>query len=185
MPGFELIADRVRKMLVPMVKKFGHAQPYYYGKHYTLGGHPLDLDKIQGGPEIMKFINDNIESYWKELNYRGNPRIKHIWVNVIEPGGTVTIHDHAPIAAVGCFYVAVEENSGSLYVSHPDELLLRHQPYDEEYIKKCNYSFDHEFKPGPGTLILFPGYVRHRTGVNETAKDRVMIGFNVVAEDCD
>jgi hypothetical protein len=62
---------------------------------------------------------------------------------------------------------------------HPNEQILGRLPYYEtEESKQGRYFFDHLVKPKAGKLVLFPGWLYHKTQVNESDHERIVLGLN-------
>ena len=67
-----------------------------------------------------------------------------------------------PIA--GCVYLDVNEKMGNFVLEDPNEMLLRSQPIDNPDIIA-----EAEVIVNSGDVLMFPGYVRHRTITNKTS----------------
>ena len=175
--------QKMSRMLLPLIKSKGDQWPVCWGSVVTLTNEHIDISRVPGATEVVQFISNSIDDYWVQLGYRSKPVIKNVWANINPPGGMVHVHDHAPSALSGCFYINCESNAGDLYISHPDELLLRHQPYDSEQLRHNHFTFDYKVEVQPGSLVIWPGYLRHRSGVNESTTDRIIFGFDVQVSD--
>ena len=143
----------------------------------------LNQDLVPNIKNIFQFIDLNIKYYWQQLGYKGRPRLKYHWANVNFPDGATLMHDHAPSPLAGCFYVDVPENSGDLFLANPLEILLRYQPFEEQSIRHNEFPFDHRIEVSNGMLVMWPGYLVHRSGTNHSGKNRVLIGFDVDFEE--
>jgi ectoine hydroxylase-related dioxygenase (phytanoyl-CoA dioxygenase family) len=63
---------------------------------------------------------------------------------------------------------------------NPLEALLKHQPIKALQDRNTYHTlFDHEVKVEAGDLVIFPGWLRHKTQVNSSNSDRIMIGANI------
>ena len=145
----------------------------------TLSQQYLVQDTVPNIDKIFKFINHSVHYYWQQLGYRGTPHMKYHWANINIPGGATMMHDHAPSAVSGCFYIDVPPDSGDLFLSNPMEILLRHQPFEEHMIRHNEFAFDHKIEVSNGLLVMWPGYLVHRSGMNASDKNRILLGFDV------
>lgn len=129
---------------------------------------------------VVNFILEQTSIYWKKIGYaeKYKPIIKEMWFNVYKEQSYIDIHNHAPIVTTCSFYIQKDSNDGNIVFENPLATLLKHQPY---YISKENYHtlFEQEIDTKSGDLILFPGWLNHKTLPNTSKKDRIMIGANI------
>jgi len=177
MPGYDELGRDILPVLQDLILQNGVL--YNLQNLYTLNRQYFELADLPHGAEIHAFIHASIRHYWRLLGYRGSPKIKYHWANINMPGGATLMHDHAPSPIAGCFYISVPDNSGNLYLANPNEVLLRHQPYNEDQVRHHIFSFDHEVQVQSGKLVMWPGYLVHRSAKNMSYQNRVLIGFDV------
>jgi len=98
------------------------------------------------------------------------------WALLLGPDDTQDSHYHLNSSVAGVYYVDApaavlsdESDAGCLVI--PSE------------IKAIAPSAVHFIKPVPGRLVLFPGYIPHRTMATRTKERRVSIAFDVLAAD--
>lgn len=140
-----------------------------------------DLHKRLQHQEVIEFIKKHIKNYWDELGYisKITPEIIHMWANLTPKGGNIIQHNHNPFEIAGTFYVNAEPGMGSLALVNPNEMILGRLPiYGGEESKQGRYYFDHLVEPKPGKLVLFPGWLYHKTQPNPSDKERIVIGLN-------
>jgi uncharacterized protein (TIGR02466 family) len=134
-----------------------------------------DLHKLPEFQSYVDFVNQHLPIYWKELGYGGRPHITQMWANIYPPGSFIESHNHSPTNATINFYLQKSSRSGNIVFEHPTETLLRHQPFTEESYKMFNYEVDAE----EGDIVMFPGYLQHKSLPNRDVVDRIIIGTNV------
>jgi uncharacterized protein (TIGR02466 family) len=140
-----------------------------------------DLHKRLKHQEIVKFINHHIKIYWQELGYipEMEPDIVHMWANLSPKGGNIIQHNHSPFEIAGTFYVNATPEMGRLALVNPNELILGRLPYyHNQESKQGRYFFDHLVEPKPGKLVLFPGWLYHKTQPNPIDQERIVLGIN-------
>lgn len=140
-----------------------------------------DLHKRLQHQQVVEFIRTHIKQYWTELGYTPHytPDIVHLWANLAPKGGNIIQHNHSPFEIAGTFYINAEPEMGSLALVNPNEMILGRLPYyTNEESKQGRYFFDHLVEPKPGKLVLFPGWMYHKTQVNTSDKERVVLGLN-------
>lgn len=133
--------------------------------------------------DLETFVTEESQKFWKELGYsESGCRIYQSWANRYPHNSFIEAHNHAPIALTASFYLQKPKNSGELIFENPLNLLLKHQPYAQlNDISNYHNLFDYKISISEGDLIIFPGYLTHKTTVNLSNTDRIIIGFNIVA----
>jgi uncharacterized protein (TIGR02466 family) len=128
---------------------------------------------------LVEFINCHAQVYWKTLGYstKLNPVIRHMWANRYNSNGYIELHNHSPINIVGTFYLKKQADVANIVLEHPNHILLNHQPI--AYGPTAYKQFEQEINTESGDLLMFPGYLQHRTLVNTSTEDRIIIGFNI------
>jgi len=152
-----------------------------YSLEGTEQGQHRDLHKILKHQEVIEFIRHHVKEYWKGLGYTRfhQPDIVHMWSNLTPKGGNIIQHNHSPFEIAGSFYVDASPEQGCLALVDPNELIRGRLPYYEnEESKQGRYYFDHIVEPKPGKLVLFPGWLYHKTQKNTVDRPRIVIGLN-------
>jgi uncharacterized protein (TIGR02466 family) len=129
--------------------------------------------------DFCEFLKHHVQIFWKELDYYSNPYIKEMWANRYVPGSWIEWHNHIPAVLSASFYLQQSPKSGNLVFKNPLDDLLRHQPFNN--ICKGDYynSFENELEIKTGDLVIWPGWMSHRTLPNNDQFDRIMIGANI------
>ena len=130
----------------------------------------------------VSFLNHHLEIYWKELRYNPQcrPNVIEMWANEYKYGSFIDAHNHSPIAITTSFYLKKSKsNSGNIVFEHPLETLLKHQPinFDDDLYGTL---FNKEIEVEEGDVVMFPGWLRHRTTTNLAHTDRIIIGANIM-----
>jgi hypothetical protein len=103
-------------------------------------------------PAFKDLVNQ-LEKHLR-LFFKSPLSITEMWANVTRNGGSLSRHTHAPNTAVGVFYLQEEKDCGNILLG-----------YDEEISVSTNL------------LLLFGGDVEHRTMLNSSDADRIVVGF--------
>lgn len=186
-PNFDAIKDsmeaEVRGMFNDNLELFSKHRLFNnsYSLEGTEEGMYRDLHMRLKNQEVIKFIEENIALYWEALGYtkRIRPKIYHMWANLTPKGGNIIHHNHNPFDIAGSFYIDSSPEQGCLAFVNPNEALLGRMPiYDNQESKQGRYFFDHVVTPKPGKLVLFPGWLYHKTQKNPSDKDRIVLGIN-------
>lgn len=128
---------------------------------------------------LVEFINKHAQLYWKALNYNNamRPEVYEMWTNIYKHESFIEMHNHSPIHLTASFYLHHPANGGNIIFEHPNATLLKHQPYEFNQIRYT--AFEQEVAVTTGTLVIFPGYINHKTQPNMSTEDRIIIGSNI------
>lgn len=105
------------------------------------------------------------------------------WVNVNPPGAYNMPHDHPGAFWSGVYYVTMPEAS-KIHPDHGAISFIDHRPAPagQPAVQSPVFRGNISFRPKEGTIMLFPGTVRHWVHPQFTAEgDRISIAFNAVA----
>lgn len=130
--------------------------------------------------EIVEFIEFHSHEYWKTIGYKHSmkPGVYEMWANRYPPGSFIDYHNHSPIHMTATFVLQAEKNSGNIIFENPLQTLLKHQPY-EVNAENFYHLFESGLESDVGDLIIFPGYLNHKTLPNNSKSDRIILGANV------
>jgi len=96
------------------------------------------------------------------------------WVNVHNKGGVTLEHHHGAAPLVAATYLDLPDNSGFIQFKDPME-------YQKGFrARKTNLDDWYTIPAKTGDVILFPGWLRHRTQPNETNLDRWVLTTNYI-----
>lgn len=133
--------------------------------------------------DLETFITQEAQKFWKKIGYTDSGcKIFKSWANKYPYNSFIESHNHAPIPLTASFNLKKPENSGELVFENPLNTLLKHQPYSElSDISNYHHLFDYKIPILEGDLIIFPGYLNHKTTRNLSDTDRITLGYNFVA----
>jgi len=178
MPDSAAIIKNTIEVLNPLFKDKPENLPYSCRNGMTTIYYKVkqDLVSIVDLTLIEQFVTEQAQIYWNDLHF--NPKLKveiiNSWANMGPPGTDVWPHQHAPTPITAVFYLQGE--SGDLVLENPMEALLAQQPYEMTFSQRL---FNHNIKPTPGKLVLFPGWIKHYANTNESNQDRIVLAFNL------
>lgn len=107
--------------------------------------------------------------------------VKEIWVNVLQNGGSQSLHNHANCFASGVLYLTPSDRSACTTFTRAmggGEFAFRNThagvttgPFNaEKWVAP---------EPEPGDLLLFPSHLLHEVPVNQ-GQERITLAFNAV-----
>jgi len=141
-----------------------------------------DLFKWNDMQPYVEFLDQHLNIYWKELGYTSQrkPNIVEMWANVYEKNSFIDTHNHSPITITASFYLQKSINSGNIAFEHPLDTILKHQPISFDNIESYGSMFDKEVIVEEGDVIMFPGWLKHKTTPNLDNSDKIVIGANIL-----
>ena len=126
---------------------------------------------------VSALVLQHSKFYWKilDIDSRLEPRIDQCWSNIHYNDSITLEHSHSLFPIVATLYVKAEKNSGDLVLINPMEYGLTHIPYEVPIENKIETSI----KISTGDLVLFPGWIRHKTKENLSENPRIVMSFNI------
>ena len=107
--------------------------------------------------------------------------VKEVWANVLQTGGSQTLHNHANCFASGVLYLTPSDSSACTVFARSlggSEFIFRNTNSASGSGPFCADKWVAP-QPQPGDLILFPSYLLHEVPVTQGA-ERVTLAFNAV-----
>lgn len=107
------------------------------------------------------------------------PVIDNAWVNINPPGSFNKPHIHGNncfLAVV--FYVKAASNSGNIFFdrgSLQEYILSNFVPEGMNTFNSCRWQYPSK----ENQVIIFPSWISHSVGINESDSDRISIALNV------
>lgn len=176
--NYQQVKSNLVNQLLPFFTDTVRQQHSLFLKGYSTSNTVKDLHKRIDAPEVLNFIDFHLNTYWIESGFSTllKPYILHSWANLVPPGGSLHLHNHNPNVLAGSFYVSATESTGSLQLENPLSQLLGRLPWDRKDVRPM--LFEEEITVCDGKLVLFPGWMNHRTLQNNDSVDRIILGFN-------
>lgn len=136
-----------------------------------------NLHLEQYAKSVSNIVLQHSKFYWKilDIDSRLEPRIDQCWSNIHYNNSITLEHSHSLFPIVATLYVKAEKNSGDLVLINPMEYGLTHIPYEVPIENKIETSI----KISTGDLVLFPGWIRHKTKENLSENPRIVMSFNI------
>lgn len=128
---------------------------------------------------FKEWLYKHVEEVWEE--WRLAPCMKELtdsWMNIHPPGAYTAEHHHQNVqVAVSC-YLSVPENSGRFMIQNPLNIYKLGEPLNYYY-------WDEEMDWIPvdvetNDVLFFPGWLKHRTEVNNSEENRYIMSLNIM-----
>ena len=104
-------------------------------------------------------------------------RIREMWSIINKKNDFNVIHTHPNSYLSAAYYVKAPKNCGRFQVENPN-IAKRHSFPDIKSKNELNHDVA-GIEIDEGDLLIFPGYLPHKVGKNNSDEDRIVISFNV------
>jgi len=130
--------------------------------------------------DFIEWVKPNIDQVWNawKLDLNMMKYISMSWINCHPKGAYTAEHHHHNVPVSMACYLHVPPGSGNLLIKNPLAVQNFAMPVVEEYYEK---GMEWEVIPvKTGDVFFFPGWLDHKTEVNETDNDRYIMSINVM-----
>tara|TARA_B100000674_G_C37655136_1_gene829794 strand:- start:37 stop:642 length:606 start_codon:yes stop_codon:yes gene_type:complete len=132
--------------------------------------------QFQFAIKVQEYIIDTFKNFgWKIKNK--NIRISEMWAIINKKEDFNVVHTHPNCFLSAAYYVKAPENCGKFEVEHPNSAKKYAFP-EVEVRNELNLEVA-SIEIDEGDLLLFPSYLPHKVGQNQSNDDRIVISFNV------
>ena len=138
---------------------------------------PFDLKEKDSAPfkffmSIQMYVADTFKEYgWKYIP--GKVNLTEMWAIINKKNNFNLEHTHPNNYLSAAYYVKAPENCGSFKITNPN-LISRERITMSDKKTEFNQNVAH-IKPNEGDLLLFPAYLPHSVGMNQSDEDRIVI----------
>ena len=137
-----------------------------------------DINSIQYkfGVKLHEYIINTFQNFgWKVENK--NIRISEMWAIINKKDDFNVLHTHPNCYLSSAYYVKAGKNCGKFEIENPN-IAKRHSFPEIALRNELNLEVA-SIDVTEGDLLLFPSYLPHKVGKNESDEDRIVISFNV------
>ena len=126
--------------------------------------------------ELQKYILRSFQTLgWKTENKK--MVISAMWAIINKKNDFNVLHSHPNAFLSAAYYVSAPENCGKFIIEHLN--MAKRNFYPEVLQDNSLNAQVVGLEVNEGDLLIFPGYLLHKVGMNESDQDRVVISFNV------
>jgi len=129
--------------------------------------------------EFRPWLFDKVNDVWETWRLAPmNKNLSESWINVHPPGAWTAEHHHQNVTVAVAAYLHVPKNSGRFMIKNPLSIYKLGEPLNYHY-----YDDGHEWCPisvETGDVLFFPGWLTHKTEVNNSNKDRYVMSLNIM-----
>ncbi len=107
------------------------------------------------------------------------------WININPPGAFNLKHNHPTSDLSGVLWIKSQQNCGNIEFDSPRSFATHQEidSYTEDFKNQNNVFQSYYFNPTEGRILVFPSYLDHHVGFNESQEDRISVSFNIRLEE--
>ncbi len=142
---------------------------------------PFNLNEKNSPPNnFFLGIKDHIQDVFNNYGWSFNPekiKCEAMWAVINKKDNFNIEHIHANCHLSAAYYVKVPENSGNFRIFNPNIISRNRFPLISKTTDLNMLSAS--LKVNEGELLIFPAYLPHAVGKNESDEDRIVVSFNL------
>lgn len=124
--------------------------------------------------DFQEWLGYKIASIRRDYEFfHTNSKVDQSWINLHKKGGKTLEHAHTFTTLVVSSYLQCPPNSGNIEFLDP----LEYHKFQHPIIPETSLWKQVECKTND--VLIFPGYLKHRTQENFTNNDRIVMTFNI------
>ena len=130
--------------------------------------------------EFINLISPNINQVFRDMDWDLDnqiTKITNMWTIINRKGAANDRHHHGNSAISAAYYVKAPENCGNIVFYDPRPAPIYFHP-NAKSSNSLNCQVN-AITPVEGLLVLFPSYLDHSVGANNSNEERVVISFNI------
>ena len=130
--------------------------------------------------EFINLISPNINQVFRDMDWDLDnqiTKITNMWTIINRKGAAHDRHHHGNSAISAAYYVKAPENCGNIIFYDPRPAPIYFHP-NAKSSNSLNCQVN-AITPVEGLLVLFPSYLDHSVGANNSNEERVVISFNI------
>ena len=125
------------------------------------------LNHVLKSEEVSNFVKETVKSH--DIKQGQTVGITRSWFYSVYPGGCITKKRNTNCFYTGMYFLNASSKAGSLVIENPASEFYFSKIHVEN---KNQYNSWEQFCPMPeGQIFFVPGYLNHRTTINNEEKD--------------
>lgn len=166
--------DAIQNEILECIKEINFEMNPSWGQtHYlsdpTFKEHLLERYKLEN---FIEEVDTHIRNYCKEINFPFREyRISSSWLALFKKGNYGHIHAHGTSDISAVYYFSKPEDSSDIFFQ---------SPIVSAESSLCFFAGRAGIPATQGTLLLFPGWLKHGIDANRSDDDRISLSFDVI-----
>jgi uncharacterized protein (TIGR02466 family) len=125
---------------------------------------------------LLTQIKSIIPEISKDFGINKDIELTNTWININPKNSSNQFHIHPNSVLSGVYYVSANEHNGDLiFYNDAKTDMINNIFLNVNTINTCS---NINYKPTTNRIILFPSWILHGVGINNSSEDRISIAFN-------
>ena len=108
-------------------------------------------------------------------------KITNLWIYINPKGAYNQRHVHPDAHMSGVWWIKAPKNSGKLWFNNHQafDRFAEFESYSEGFKESTSTYVDYYLEPEDGGMVVFPAFLSHNVGENESNQERISVSFNI------
>ena len=125
---------------------------------------------------LLTEIKSIIPEISKDFGINKDIELANAWININPKNSSNQFHIHPHSVLSGVYYVSANEHNGDLIFYNDVKTDMINHTFLNVNTRNTYSSVN--YKPTINRIILFPSWILHGVGINNSSEDRISIAFN-------
>ena len=170
-PNHNKIQNTITKKCLDIEKEYSKGGDNWLTNVYNTSG-KINLYKQKEFKTLLKWIDDRVLDYCKDLNILGTLSNKNAWFNIYRKGDSQEFHNHPSSSLSVIYYVDGDSKSANTVFTDFDMVNLKCSEYNEDNSMSWKIPFE------KGKLIIFKSNTLHAVEKHTTINERITLAIN-------
>ena len=173
--------ENLNEKLYNYIKKKQNDHPNGIKKSNIKGWHSPDFNLDDKEVKLfIESISSNIQKVINDMGWdpiKNNIKLTNIWSVVNKKDASNSRHTHSNSYISAAYYVKAPKDCGDIFFYDPRSANTIRTPVIKKSTRLGMQQVN--ISPQEGLLIMFPSYLHHSVGENNSDKERIVISFNI------
>lgn len=133
--------------------------------------------------KLLPLYSEELKKFSSELNIKGNPLIRDVWLNAYKENQHQEIHEHLPGHFSAIHYISYdqEEHLPTIFINPFRQVSISNSPEFNTDIQSIPGTWVSQsyVKVEEGDLLIFPSFLEHKVPKQKSNNLRVTLSFNI------
>jgi uncharacterized protein (TIGR02466 family) len=173
--------ENLNKKMRNYIKKMQNNNPEGINKSNILGWHSPDFNlEDEEVKFFIKAISSKIQKVMSDMGWdtkKNNIKLTNMWSIINKKSASNSRHIHSNSYISAAYYVSAPKDCGDIFFYDPRAASVIRIPEIKESTKLNMQQVN--ISPQEGVLVMFPSYLHHSVGENNSDQERIVISFNI------
>ena len=173
--------ENVNHKMLQYIKNLKKKDSTGLNKSNILGWHSPDFNlEDEECKYFIQAISTKIQKVMNDMGWdtkKNNIKLTNMWSIINKKSASNSRHIHSNSYISAAYYVKAPQNCGDIFFYDPRTANVIRSPEIKESTKLNMQQVN--ITPQEGLLVMFPSYLHHSVGANNSDDERIVISFNI------